>query len=453
MKRIVSVVLFLALFCSLPVSAAEEKNIFPVKDPAVFMIAAAVDNEIDRIYDETGRKSVLYFAFSPEGYQSLEEFREAMRRDVWPLMNAMYSADMSGRDYITVRSSYGVHTQDGRATEYYYVVTLRVYGNKDLRRAMDKILKKVQGDTPAEKLEWLQSYLHNHIEYDEDTLSSSGTQLALMEGRGVCMGYTRSMMELCRRLDIPCFCVINETHMWNSVMVEGRWQMLDVTWDIPLCEVIEDDNHTYDISLYRKCINYFQNIVYYKGRAAALLMEDLTQTWYRPAAEYVLGAGIFKGTTLTRFAPNAAMTRGMFVTVLGRLAGATGNYDHGFEDVPRKQYYAPYVGWAKESGIVKGVTLTRFAPDTPVTREQLCKMMAAFAAQQGTPLADPTEQTFVDDALISRWARRSVYQCAAAGLVQGKGKNCFDPQSSATRAEVAVILLNYHKFTKSSESV
>jgi hypothetical protein len=260
------------------------------------------------------------------------------------------------------------------------------------------------------------------------------------------------MMELCRRLGIPCFCVVNETHMWNSVMVDGKWQMLDVTWNIPTCDGIVDDNHTYDITLYRKCINFIKNLSHYKGKAAAILMEDLTEDWYRPAVEYVLGVGVFKGTTFTRFEPNTEMTRGMFVTVLGRLAGAEGNFDHGFEDVPRKQYYAPFVGWAKEKGIVKGMSATCFAPDEPITREQPCKMMAAFANDQQYVLPDPTEKSFADDALISRWARRSVYHCAAAGLVRGKGKNRFDPQSSATRAEVAMILRNYRDFTKNSEN-
>ena len=78
--------------------------------------------------------------------------------------------------------------------------------------------------------------------------------------------------------------------------------------------------------------------------------------------------------------------------------------------------------------------------------------MAAFANQQQLVLPDPTEKSFADDALISRWARRSVYDCAAAGLVRGKGKNRFDPQSSAIRAEVAMILRNYRDFTKNSEN-
>ncbi len=449
MKRTVSLLLCLVLLLgvmSMSAFAAAPENVFPVRNPSAMLIAGAVDNEIDRIYDDIGKKSTLYFPFSPAEYESLEQFRDILRRDVLPLMNALFSADMAGRDYITVRSAYGASTLEGKAQEYYYIVTLQVYGNAELRREMDSILKKVKGDTPREQVLWLQNYLFTNIVYDDDTLSSSGTQLALMEGRGVCMGYTRAMLELCRRLNIPCFCVVNDTHMWNSVYLEGSWQMLDATWNIPLCDVIDGDEHEYDASLYRKTVTFIKNRVHYKGKAAGYLMEDIEAGWYRSAVEYCLGAGLFKGVTHTRFAPDEQMTRGMFVTVLGRLAGAKERHDHGFADVKKGSYYAGFVGWAKESGIVNGVSDTRFAPDEPITREQLCKMMAGFAKVQGTPLAEPSQKHFADHDLISKWARRSVYRCAAAGLVQGKGKNRFDPLGSATRAEVAVILHNYGKF-------
>ena len=453
MKRIFTLLLCVVLLLSvagLGATAAEKENIFPLLNPSAMIIAAAVDNEIDRIYDNAGAKSEMYFAFSPEDYVSLEDFGAALRREVWPLMNALYATDMVGQDYITMRSAYGVRTLDGKAMQYYYIVTLKVNG-KELRAQMDRIIKNVKGQTDREKIVWLKDYLYANVEYDEDTMSTSGTQLALMEGKGVCMGYARAMLELCRRLDIPCFGVVNDEHMWNSVQIEEGWQMLDATWNIPPLTGIYDDKHGYDASLYQKCIHYFDNFTYYKGKAAAALMEDLTANWYRAAVEYTLGNEIFKGVSSTSFAPNQEMTRGMFVTVLGRLAGAQGGVS-GFVDVSAKQYYAPYVGWAKESGIVNGISATRFAPEDPITREQLCKMMAAFAKYQGVPLGETTQKVFADDARISNWAKREVYKCAAAGLVQGKGKNVFDPMGSATRAEVAVILCNFNKFTENSES-
>ena len=75
------------------------------------------------------------------------------------------------------------------------------------------------------------------------------------------------------------------------------------------------------------------------------------------------------------------MTRGMFVTVLGRLAKVdTENYTGtSFSDVPAATYYAPYISWASGEGIVSGTGNGRFSPDTPVTREQIAKMLFTYA--------------------------------------------------------------------------
>lgn len=165
------------------------------------------------------------------------------------------------------------------------------------------------------------------------------------------------------------------------------------------------------------------------------------------AIDFVYNAGLFKGTSETTFAPQTNMTRGMFVTVLGRLAGVSvKKTDSKFTDVPKAQYYSGYVKWASDNGIVNGVSKTSFAPDANVTREQICKMVVEYCNYAGIDLRQINKPvTFKDAGKISGWAKEYVSLCQSAGLINGKGGNVFDPQGQATRAEVATIVNNFSK--------
>ena len=109
------------------------------------------------------------------------------------------------------------------------------------------------------------------------------------------------------------------------------------------------------------------------------------------AADNILFAasrGLLSGTSDTTFSPGTGITRGMFVTALGRLAGINpDSYQTGkFTDVKADAYYAPYVNWAAQTGIVGGVTATTFAPDTNINREQMAVIMANYAKKLGYDL-------------------------------------------------------------------
>ena len=456
MKRTICILLCVVLMSGCMGGICQAKSsveIFPIKNASPYLIVGAVENELARLNGRRGEKSTLCFPFSKENYTDLAAFGEEMKASVHPLINALFAADMSGRDYITVRCAYAQRSDATVPDYYYFMVTMEVCGDQRLERKIKEILAAVPDGTASEQVAWLQEYVHRNIQFEDTSISASGTFLALVEGRGVCMGYSRSMLELCRALNIPCFAVVNQHHMWNSVYLDGQWRMVDVTWNIDPCEVIESDDHEYDASLYRKTIQYMRQREYYRGKASACYMKDLVADWYRGAVEYCLGQGVFQGVSRTSFAPEREMSRGMVVTVLGRLAGAKARYDHGFVDVPDGQYYAGYVGWAKANGIVKGVSAQRFDPDAAITRQELCKMFYGFAAFQQTPLRRLRSEQFADHNAIDGWAQRAVYACAGAGLVQGKGHNRFDPTGTALRAEVAVILQNYQNFIKSSETV
>jgi len=141
----------------------------------------------------------------------------------------------------------------------------------------------------------------------------------------------------------------------------------------------------------------------------------------------------------------------MFVTVLGRMAGvpADKKATTKFADVPKGQYYTPYVKWANDAGIVNGVSATKFAPDDNVTREQICVMMVGFMKNIGIAVRnDFTKVKFGDEAKLSKWAKNEVLICQQGGIVNGikSGKGyVFNPQGNATRAEVATILHNFAK--------
>lgn len=179
------------------------------------------------------------------------------------------------------------------------------------------------------------------------------------------------------------------------------------------------------------------------------VFEDLgLRDWYvkNGAIDFVYRNKLFDGVSKTEFAPNENMTRAMFVTVLGRMAGVSvsKNVKTKFSDVKSGQWYTGYIKWASDNGIVNGDN-GKFMPDDNVTREQICKMMVTYCSFAGIKLkTDHKEVIFKDQAKISGWAKEYVKKCQMAGLVNGSG-GYFRPQGYATRAEVATIIMNFKK--------
>ena len=182
----------------------------------------------------------------------------------------------------------------------------------------------------------------------------------------------------------------------------------------------------------------------YKNPAPAFT--DIKNHWAEDNIIFVASRGLLTGTGNNQFSPDTGMTRGMFVTALGRLAGIDqADYKTGkFTDVKADAYYAPYVNWAAEKGIVNGTTATTFSPDTNITREQMAVIMANYAKKLGYDLPVAHDAvTFADNAQISGWAAKEVKAMQQAGIMAGKGGNRFDPKGTATRAEVATVLRRF----------
>ena len=182
----------------------------------------------------------------------------------------------------------------------------------------------------------------------------------------------------------------------------------------------------------------------YKNPAPAFT--DITGHWAADNILFAASRGLLSGTSDTTFSPDTGMTRGMFVTALGRLAGINpDSYQTGkFTDVKVDAYYAPYVNWAAQTGIVEGVTATTFAPDTNINREQMAVIMKNYAAKLGYDLPQTLKAvTFADNTQISSWAKDAVKSMQQAGILTGKNENKFDPKGTATRAEVATVLRRF----------
>lgn len=169
--------------------------------------------------------------------------------------------------------------------------------------------------------------------------------------------------------------------------------------------------------------------------------------WFYDAVRFVNERKLFVGTSETTFAPRMAMTRGMFVTVLGTLAGVdeASAAASTFTDVSPNAYYAPYVAWAQQHGIVVGTSATTFEPNAEITREQMAIIMYNYAKYAGKDVSntDPAGlAAFADGASVSAWAQTEMAWAVNLQLMVGSdGK--LSPQNHASRAEVAEIVKNY----------
>lgn len=188
----------------------------------------------------------------------------------------------------------------------------------------------------------------------------------------------------------------------------------------------------------------------------APVFTDIASHWAKEDIEFVISNGLFSGTSATTFSPNTAMTRGMFVTVLGRLADAdVSSYNKSsFSDVDSDAYYMGYIEWASKNNIVNGTANGNFAPDQGITREQMAVIIRNYAKIMDIKLTQAYgEDAFADSAKISTYAKDAVKQMQMAGVISGKNSNLFDPQGKATRAEVAALLRRFVELVSSSDTM
>ena len=181
---------------------------------------------------------------------------------------------------------------------------------------------------------------------------------------------------------------------------------------------------------------------------------DITAQWAKEDIEFAVSRGLISGTSASTFSPNTAMTRGMFVTALGRMANANvSSYKKSsFTDVKNDAYYMGYIEWASKNSIVNGAGNGKFAPDESITREQMAVIMKNYAKAIGFTVPKVyANNTFADNIKIS--AKDAVKQMQMAGVISVKNGNLFDPQATATRAEISAMLRRFVELEISSNTM
>lgn len=173
--------------------------------------------------------------------------------------------------------------------------------------------------------------------------------------------------------------------------------------------------------------------------------DDVPQNiWFASGVQFAAEQGLFTGVSANEFAPYDPMTRAMLVTVLHRLDGADASGTNSFTDVLNGKWYTNAIAWASANGIVEGLSGNRFAPNAPIAREQLAAILFRYAKACGYDVSARAELTaYADSAQVSTWAGDAMRWAVAAGLISGRSGAQLAPKGEATRAEVAVILMNF----------
>ncbi|MBQ7160880.1 MAG: S-layer homology domain-containing protein [Clostridia bacterium] len=181
--------------------------------------------------------------------------------------------------------------------------------------------------------------------------------------------------------------------------------------------------------------------------------------WYTKAIAYCYKLGYMNGTSATSFEPNSPVTRAMFVTVLSKIAGAETapykNVQTKFTDVKTGKWYSGPVAWAVENGYSSGLSDTEFGTNKSVSREQLATFLCTYATKSGIDTEKVAEiADYPDYAQISKWAKKPLAWAVENGLISGlkSGKQTLlSPKTNATRAQIALIVMNFMEGVNKSE--
>lgn len=178
---------------------------------------------------------------------------------------------------------------------------------------------------------------------------------------------------------------------------------------------------------------------------AALPFNDVSESeWFYEAVKYVYDKGMMNGVSDTSFAPYSNLTRGMIAQVLYNLEGKPAVSGSAYTDVAADQWYNDAVNWAAQKGIVTGYGDGTFGPMDNITREQMAAILYRYAQYKGYDVSAKGDLTaFTDGNTVSDWAKDAMSWAVGTALFNGKGDGILDPTTTATRAEVAKILMTY----------
>ena len=180
------------------------------------------------------------------------------------------------------------------------------------------------------------------------------------------------------------------------------------------------------------------------------MFTDVTKNWAYPGIQYCVTHGIMGGMGDGTFAPTGTTTRAQIVQILYNLEGTPAvSGTTPFTDLTAN-WYKPAILWAYQNNVVAGTSPTTFAPDQPVTREQIAVILTQYmfhVLEMNRTWTPADLSTFPDGANVSSWAKEAMQDAVALGLINGTkapdGKVYLDPQGSAARQQVATILMNF----------
>lgn len=174
--------------------------------------------------------------------------------------------------------------------------------------------------------------------------------------------------------------------------------------------------------------------------------------WFFKGVEYVVDKGIMSGVSENEFAPSGKLTRAMLVQMLYNMESRPAcDAENAFMDVPVGQWYTDAVIWANDAKIVSGMGEGLFAPNMEITREQMVVMLYNYAKYKGYDVtASAGLSKFADNASVSTWAQPAMQWAVAEGYISGMGDNQLAPQGTATRAEIASVIMRFMEATAES---
>jgi alpha-glucuronidase/uncharacterized protein YjdB len=168
--------------------------------------------------------------------------------------------------------------------------------------------------------------------------------------------------------------------------------------------------------------------------------------WMTDAVAFVAARGLFSGTAEGKFSPGAGMTRSMLATVLHRLELTPTGSGASFTDVADGQWYSGAVSWAAEAGIVSGVGGGRFDGDREISRAELVTMLYRYAGHIGLDTSAAADlSAFTDSEAVPGWSADAFAWAVSTGIISGSDAGELLPTASATRAQVAKVMMELVK--------
>ena len=187
---------------------------------------------------------------------------------------------------------------------------------------------------------------------------------------------------------------------------------------------------------------------------AGIPFEDVKETdWFADGVMYAYGKGLMTGTSTDPmlFSPNATTTRGMIVTILYRMEDSpdVSGLANPFTDAGEEEWYTDAIKWAADNGLVTGIGGGMFAPEAPITRQDMAVILMRYMNFKEIVLPVTAEyRIFADESAISDYAMDAIQTLNKLGIINGIGTNAqgqtiIDPKGHATRAQAATLLMNF----------